>query len=309
MIIKGKTILVTGGAGFIGSHTVNELIARGGKVVVLDNLSTGNINNVNQSAIFHKVDVANPKINVFFKKYKPSIVYHFAFNTSVPKSVQNPEIEIKSIKGSVNVLQNSRVYNVDRFIFASSGFIYGNCNKIPTTEEGIFDPLTPYAIAKKTVEDFTLFYNKTHNLNCIILRYGTVYGPSQNGGAMTDYIKRISSGDRAEIWGDGLKTRDYIFIKDVVEANLFTLDIPTNYKYPIFNIGTKKQTSLIKLYKMIATKLDRPSQPKMLPDRPGELFRNCLDYSKFSHATNWKPKISLDLGLDIKIENFLKNKT
>lgn len=306
MGIKGKTFLVTGGAGFIGSHTANKLVEMGGQVIVLDNLSNGDRSNLNPKIAFYKIDICDSKISRIFKKYRPDIVYHFAFNTDVPKSVEHPEIEVNSIKGSMNVLQNARFCHVEKFIFSSSGFIYGNKNKTPTKEIGRFEPLTPYAISKKAVEDFLIFCETTYKLSFVIFRYGTVYGPKQIRGALPDYINRLYLGEQAKMWGRGTKTRDYVYIDDVISANLLALKISPKYKDPIFNIGTGKETSLLKLYQMIANKLGKAAHPIFLPDRRGELLNNCLDASKFRAATSWEPRVDLKRGLDLTVNAFLK---
>jgi UDP-glucose 4-epimerase len=307
MILKNKKILVTGGAGFIGSHTVDKLIAKGVKVVIIDNLITGQKENVNPKAKFYRMNIADPKLENIFKKEKPEIIYHFAFNVLVPKSVENPLVDIDSISGSLNILKNAIKYEVKKIIFSSSGFIYGNNPNLPVKETEPFDPVSPYSIAKYTVENYLKFFKKTYNLSYVILRYAAVYGPRQVTGAMADYIRKLASGKQAEIWGDGTKTRDYIYIDDVVRANLLALELPDDFEDPVFNIGTGKETTLNELYKKIAKFLKKEPKPIYLPDRPGEQVRYCLDYSKIKKALGWEPKYSLDGGLKLRLktENYI----
>jgi len=297
MDLKNKKILATGGAGFIGSHTVDALIKKGASVVIVDNLVTGREENLNPKAKFYKMNIADIKIEKIFQKEKPEIIYHFAFNVLVPKSVKDPLMDMDSIVGSVNIFKNALEYGIKKIIFSSSGFVYGNAKNLPIKETEPVDTVSSYAIAKSTVENYLKFFNKAYGLPYVIFRYSTVYGPRQTKGAMADYIRKLAVGKQAKIWGDGSKTRDYIYIEDVVKANLLALELPPDYLDPIFNVGTGVETTLNELYKKIAELLNKTAKPIYLPDRPGEMKRNVLDYSKIKKALNWQPKINLDEGL------------
>lgn len=297
MKLKDKKILITGGAGFIGSHTSDALIKNGAKVIIIDNLVTGRKENLNPRAKFYNLNIADPKIEEIFQKEKPEIIYHFAFNVLVPKSVENPLMDMDSIAGSVNILKNAQKYGVKKIIFASSGFIYGNTPNLPAKESEPMQPVSPYAVSKNTVENYLRYFNKAHGLPYVILRYSAVYGPRQVTGAMADYIRKLLKGDQAEIWGNGTKTRDYIYIDDVVRVNLLALNIANNFPGPVFNVGTGIETTLNELYKKIAKLLNKPANPIYLPDRPGEQIRYSLDYSKIKNVLGWEPLISLDGGL------------
>jgi len=301
--IKNKKILVTGGAGFIGSHTVDTLIKNGAEVVIIDNLVTGRRENLNPGAKFYEINISDPKIEEVFQKEKPEIVYHFAFNVLVPKSVTNPLVDVDSIAGSINILQNSQKYGVKKVIFSSSGFVYGNTRNLPAKETEPIDPVSPYVVAKYAVENYLRFFNKTYGLNYVIFRYPAVYGPRQVTGAMADYIRKLASGSQAEIWGDGAKTRDYIYIADVVEANLMALDLPDSLADPVFNIGTGKETTLNEIYWAIAKILGKEAKPIYLPDRPGEQLRYCLDSSKARKVLGWEPRYTLEEGLKLRIKS------
>jgi len=302
-----KKILVTGGAGFIGSHTVDALIKKGAEVVIIDNLVTGRKENLNPKAKFYKLNISDLNVEKVFQKEKPEIVYHFAFNVLVPESTKNPLIDMDSIIGSVNILKNAKQYEVKKIVFASSGFIYGNNKNLPCKETEPIEPFLSYTVAKNTVENYLQFFNKTYGLSYIILRCATVYGERQIKGAMADYIRKLAAGKQAEIWGNGNKTRDYVYIDDVVRANLLSLELPPDYSDPVFNVGTGIETTLNNLYRKIAELLDKKVEPIYLPDRQGELVRFCLDYSKIKKALDWEPKYNLDEGLELKLkaENFI----
>jgi UDP-glucose 4-epimerase len=238
MDLKNKTILITGGAGFIGSHMADALIDRGANVLVIDNLVTGRRENLNPKAVFYEMNMASPEIENIFKEKRPEIIYHFAFNVLVPKSVDNPLIDIDSIEGSIRVLTYAKNYGAKKIIFSSSGFVYGNSQNLPAKETEPIVPITPYVIAKRAVEDYLAFFKKTYGLSYVIFRNAAVYGPRQVTGAMADYIRKLKDGKQADIWGDGTKTRDYLYVSDVVDANLLALDLDDNFENPVFNLGT-----------------------------------------------------------------------
>jgi UDP-glucose 4-epimerase len=225
----------------------------------------------------------------------------------VPKSVENPAMDADSILGSINVLQCMRKYGGERIVFPSSGFLYGNTAKFPTPETESIQPVSPYVVSKNAVENYLWFYKHAFNINYIIFRYAAIYGPGQQTGAMADYIRKLSIGKQADIWGDGTKTRDYVFIDDVVRANLLVLELPLDYSNPLFNIGTGKQTTLNDLYNKIAQILNKNPNPTYHEDRVGEQMKYSLDSAKIKDVLNWEPQISLDTGLNKTIEYHLKH--
>ena len=302
-----KKVLVTGGAGFIGSYTVNALLESGADVSVIDNLSTGSKNNLNSNVKLYENNITDPNLSRIFAHEKPDIVYHFAFNVLVPNSVKNPLLDLDGIAGSLNLFQCASQHKVAKLVFASSSFLYGNNPNIPSKETHPIELIAPYAAAKYSIESYLRCFRHTYGLDYVILRYGTVYGPKQTTGAMADYIRKLKSGSQAEIWGDGTKTRDYVFITDVVTANLLASQIPATTEGSIFNIGTGRETSLKEIYEKIARLLGRENSPIYLPDRQGELYRTCLDYSKTQHILGWEPKVSLDSGLRICVTSALEN--
>ncbi|MFA6436773.1 MAG: GDP-mannose 4,6-dehydratase [Candidatus Paceibacterota bacterium] len=299
MQLKGKKVLVTGGAGFIGSHTVDALIKEGAKVMVVDNLSTGRKENLNPKAKFYKLNIKSPKIEEIIKKEKPEIVYHFAHFVLVPKSVKNPLLDMDCLIGTIRILKSlTEIKNFKKFVMASSGFLYGNTKHRPTKETEPISPISPYVVTKKAIENYLEFYKQTYGIPRVILRYPGVYGPRQITGAMADYIRKLSTNKQAEIWGDGKKTRDYIFIEDVVRANIVALDLKDNYSNPVFNVGTGIETTLNELYFKIAKKLNKKASPIYYPDRKGEQVRYSLDASKIKKELGWSYKISLEEGLE-----------
>jgi len=307
MDLKNRKFLVTGGAGFIGSHTVDALIEQGSNVIIIDNLVTGKKENINPKAKFYNLNITNSQIEKIFQEERPEFIYHFAFNVLVPKSVENPLMDMDSIAGAINILQNAKKYNVKKIVFTSSAFLYGNTKNLPATEVEPIMPISPYIVSKRAVENYLEFYKRAFNLSYVILRYSTVYGPRQFTGAMTDYIRKLSADKQAEMYGDGEKTRDYIYIEDVIKANLLALDISPDFLNPIFNIGTSIETTLNDLYKKIAEILDKEAKPIYLPDRPGEQYRYSLDYSKAKRELNWEPRISIEEGLKKRVAYYQQN--
>jgi len=300
MKIKNKNILVTGGAGFIGSHLVDKLIELGANVTVLDNLSTGLKKNLNSKAIFYKIDINSPRVEEIIKKEKPEIIYLLACNTIVPKSVEDPLFDIKSLVGNLNIMVAAKNNNVKKIIAISSGFVYGNTKKLPTPENTEIIPDNPYIINKSSTEKYLEFFGKTYNIDYVIFRYATVYGPRQIGGAMADYIRCIRDNKSAFIYGDGNKTRDYVYVGDVTRANIMALDYKNDKTHtPIFNIGTGVETTLNNLYSKISNILNKKSTPTYLKDRNGEMMRFKLSTVKAKKYLGWEAKIKLNEGLNI----------
>ncbi len=300
--LRGAKVLVTGGAGFIGSHTVDALRGAGAETVVVDNLSTGRRENLSPSAAFYEANIAEERFSEILRRERPDVIYHFAFYVLVPNSVENPLLDLDALAGSVRLLQAARALRVRKIVFASSGFLYGNTPTLPATEASAVDPVSPYVVAKHAIEGYLRFFQRTFGVPSVVLRYSAVYGPRQVTGAMADYIRKLSSGTQAEMWGDGTKTRDYVYIDDVVNANLLALAIPADHPSPVFNIGTSVETTLNTLYQKIAHLLGVEAQPVYRPDRPGEQIRYCLDWTKARRELGWEPRFALDEGLRLTVE-------
>ena len=275
--------MVTGGAGFIGSHLVDALIGKGAEVSVVDNLITGRRENLNPKAKFYKLDINSPAFENIFKKEKPELVYMLAFNTNVPKSVREPLFDVLSITGSLRTLEFAKKYGIKRKSYFLPQVLFTAIPKICRLKRlGRPCPRTRYIISKHAVENYIQFYGKAYGLDYVIFRYATTYGPRQIGGAMADYIRSIAADKQAEISGDGSKTRDYMFVGDIVRANLMAASYKTQKGItPLFNLSTGKETTLYQLYKKIGKLLGRPqAHPKFCPDHSGEMYRSRLDNCK-----------------------------
>jgi len=300
--LEGKKVLVTGGAGFIGSHTVDALIKNGADVIVVDNLSSGKEENVNPEAELYNINIADPKFEKILEKEKPRIIYHFAFYVFVPKSVENPLLDMDIIVGSVRMLKKAKELGAEKIILASSGFLYGNNPNLPAQEDYPIDPVSPYVVSKRAIENYLQFYKKVYNIPYVVLRYAAIYGPRQITGAMADYIRKLGKDKQAEMWGDGNKTRDYVFIDDVIRANLLVLNVPDDFSCPVFNVGTGIETTLNALYGKIAGLLGKEAKPIYYNDRDAEQMRYCLDNSKAKKELGWEPKYSLSEGLQLTVD-------
>jgi len=234
-------ILVTGGAGFIGSHVVDRLVLEGHSVSVIDNLSTGKIENVNREAKFHKIDIISPRIERVFKKERPELICHFAAQMDVRRSVADPIYDAQSnIIGMLNLMENGLRYGVRKVIFASTGgAVYGEGVPYPTSEECIPRPISPYGISKLTGEHYLFYYNVSYGLNYVVLRYANVYGPRQDpfgeAGVVAIFNQKILRDEQPVINGNGMQTRDYVYVDDVVDAVIASTYNDIN---DVFNVGT-----------------------------------------------------------------------
>ena len=275
--------LVTGGAGFIGSHLVDKLLDYGCEVVIVDDLSSGN--NLNPQATFYKGSTTG-RINDIFDEESPDFVFHLAANTNVPLSVKDPLFDFETLRGSLKVIDACFRTGVP-ILYVSSSFVYGEAKR-PTKEDAPFKLSAPYGITKNTTENYIKFYGM-QGLRYTIIRPATVYGPRQVNGAMADYIRKLREDSRAIIYGD--KTRDYVYVSDVVDAMILVM-----HEGGTYNVGTGKETSLEELYGKIAIRLKKPNNPILVDSREGEIERQCLDATKLRRL-GWKPKVSLDEGL------------
>jgi UDP-glucose 4-epimerase len=300
--------LVTGGAGFIGSHITDRLIKEKNSVAVLDNLSTGQKENLNKKARFYKTDICSPAVGRIFQKEKPEMVFHLAAQIDVRKSVDNPTEDARvNIFGALNLLQNCRKYGVKKVIFSSTGgAMYGDAKIIPTPENYPENPDSPYGIAKLTIEKYLEFYNRTFGLDFVSLRFANVYGPRQNSkgeaGVIAIFCDKIIDGEQPLINGLGLQTRDFIFVNDVVDA---VISAAKKSRNKIFNVGTGKETNINFIFRQLKNILKSDCQEKHGPAKKGEQQRSCLDSSKAKKELLWQLKYSLEAGLAETAEWFL----
>jgi UDP-glucose 4-epimerase len=299
-------ILVTGGAGFIASHISDALIEEGHQVVILDNLSSGFLKNVNPKAKFIKAGL-NDDLTSLFDEEKFDLVNHHAAQMDVRRSVKDPAFDADSnILGTINLLQNCVRTKVKKFMFASTGgAVYGEQNYFPADEEHPAFPLSPYGISKLSVEKYLFFYKNEYNLNYSVLRYANIYGPRQNpfgeAGVVAIFSTKFLKDEHPVINGSGLQTRDYTFVKDVVKANLLALK---DDESDIYNIGTGIETNVVELYNELKKITGKDVEQKHGPAAPGEQMRSVISSDKFFKKFGWKPSTSLETGLQETVSFF-----
>ena len=305
-------ILLTGGAGFIGSHVTDELIAKGNDVVIIDNLSTGFEYNINPKAKFVKTDITDfKKIENIFVEESPEIIYHFAAQIDVRKSVSDPLFDAETnIMGTLNLIKLSSDFKIKKFIFSSTGgAIYGDTDVRPTPENHPEWPLSPYGIAKLATDKFLNYYNEIFGLKYVSLRYGNVYGPRQNphgeAGVVAIFLNKMLKGEQPIINGDGDQTRDYVYVEDVVKANILALE--NIDKVGIYNVGTSIEISVNDLFKEINKNFDNKYKEVHGPAKLGEQKTSCLNYEKIKKDMNFIPKTDFSEGIKETYKWFLLN--
>jgi UDP-glucose 4-epimerase len=292
-------ILVTGGAGFIGSNISDRLIEDGHQVVIIDNLSTGVRDYIPDDAHFYELDIRDEKIADVFQTEKPDMICHLAAQLDVRVSISNPLFDADvNIQGSLRLIDLCVKHDVKKVIFASTGgAIYGE-DCIPADESMMPRPISGYGVAKLSVEQYLYCFSKIHGLDYVALRYANVYGPRQNAhgeaGVVAIFIARLLSGRPVTINGDGHQTRDFVFVKDVVSANLQALKLD---KVGSYNIGTGAETSINEIYNKLADISGIKELPQYAPGKLGEQSRSVLDHSKAGRDLHWQPQIQLDQGL------------
>ncbi len=294
-------VLVTGGAGFIGSHVTDAYIGLGHAVTILDNLSTGREANINPRAAFVKGDIRDAAIvGETIARGKFDVVNHHAAQIDVRRSVEDPAYDAAvNIGGVLNLLEACRKSGVPRFIFASTGgAIYGEQDYFPADEKHPTRPISPYGIAKLCTEHYLYYYRVVHGLSPIVLRYGNVYGPRQNpegeAGVVAIFVSKMLGGKDPVINGDGKQTRDYVFVGDVARANVEALRLAGS---DTFNVGTGIETDVNRIFKVLrdATGAQCPEQHGEA--KKGEQMRSVLSAAKIHTATGWKPEVGIEDGL------------
>lgn len=300
-------VLVTGGAGFIGSHIVDAYVALGHQVMVLDNLSTGQRGNVHSDATLMEMDILDPKVSELIANESIEIVNHHAAQLDVRKSVADPLYDARvNILGSVNLLEACARHGVRKFIFASSGgACYGEQSRFPADETHPNNPVSPYGIAKLTVEKYLYYYGVSFGLDYVGLRYANVYGPRQNGegeaGVIAIFINKMLTQQQPVIFGDGLQTRDYVFVEDVVSANVKALALEGNH---VVNIGTGIETDVVRLFEGLNRILGAGFSVRHEPAKKGEQLRSVLDATRAKETMGWRPKTGLEEGLKRTVDFF-----
>lgn len=302
-------ILVTGGAGFIGSNLVDALVGLNHDVVIVDNLSSGLRRNLNPKARFYEIDIRDRKLSEVFEREKPDIVDHHAAQIDVRKSGEDPVADAEAnILGSLNLITNCVRSGVKRVVYASTGgAIYGDPQYLPADENHPINPISQYGVSKHTVEHYLHLYSIIHGLEYMALRYSNVYGPRQNpygeAGVVAIFAIQMLTGKQPTIFGPGDKTRDYAHVSDIVKANITAL---TKGKNAIYNIGTGVETSDQEIFDTLAGVLGYKGKPIYAPVRKGEVYRISLDCSKARKELGWSPKLSLKEGIAQTAEYYRK---
>ncbi|MHA1593978.1 MAG: NAD-dependent epimerase/dehydratase family protein [Candidatus Baldrarchaeia archaeon] len=309
MSVRGlpTSVLVTGGAGFIGSHLVDTLVECGVHVIVLDNLFSGKIENIrhhieNGAIVFLRDDIRRFS-NVHVMRDVEAVI-HLAAVVSVPLSVENPHLTNDiNVGGTLNILELSRKCDVERFIFISSCAVYGEPETIPIPESHPLRPISPYGASKAAAEQYCYAYYRVYGMKTVTLRYFNVYGPRQDGGqysgVISIFLRRLISRKPLEIFGDGMQTRDFVYVKDVVKATLLALRNASTSAGMTFNVGSGRETPILELARLMRRMISKSENVPILhrPPRTGDIRRSCADIRRASEVLGFKPKYSLADGI------------
>lgn len=299
-------ILVTGGAGFIASHIVDRLVQEGHDVVVVDNLSAGNMANVNPGCKFYQADITDRHLGEVFARERPQIVIHHAAQIDVSKSVNNAVSDATvNILGTVNLLDCCIRYGVEKIIYASSAAVYGTPGYLPIDEKHPVCPISNYGVSKHTPEHYLKIYGELHGLAYTVLRYANVYGPRQGtmgeGGVICIFANKLLAGKPAVIFGDGSQTRDFVYVDDIVSANVCALKRGDGR---IFNIGSGVKISVNELSGQFKHLLGAPTDAVYAEPRPGDIEHSVFDVSRAAEVLGWRPRWTLADGLRQTIEYY-----
>ena len=305
---RPRRILVTGGAGFIGSHLVDAFLAQGHQVAVLDDLSSGERRLVAAQARFYEGDITDAdRVEQVFAEFAPEVVDHHAAQMDVRRSVADPTFDARvNILGSLVLLDACVRHGTGRFIFASSGgAVYGEQTRFPADESHPTHPVSPYGVSKLAVEKYLHAWHQIHGLPFAALRYANVYGPRQNpfgeAGVVAIFTHRMLDGQEPVINGDGLQTRDYVYVGDVVTANLAALDGP---EAVVVNIGTGIESSVVDIYRGVVAAMEWGGEQRHGPAMPGEQRRSVIDPVHAWELWGWRPQVPLEEGLKRTIRYF-----
>jgi UDP-glucose 4-epimerase len=301
-------ILVTGGAGFIGSHVVDLFVSKGYEVVIVDDLSTGRVSNLNPAAKFYKIDIRDPKIRDIFEAERPDYVSHHAAQMDVRRSVAQPLFDADvNILGSLNLIECAKEFGVKHFVYISSGgAAYGEPERVPCVETDPINPICQYGASKHTVEHYLYMYHVNYGLNYTVLRYPNVFGPRQDpqgeAGVVAIFTGKMLLGEPVTINGDGEQTRDYVFVGECAYANY--LAITCEHASGIYNLGWGRPTSVNQIFTNLATITEYNQPANYGPAKVGETRHIYLDASKAKKELGWVPARTLEEGLRETVEYF-----
>ncbi len=302
-------IIVSGGAGFIGSHITDALIERGHKVYILDDLSSGNERNINSKANLEIADIRSEQAAKLVERIKPQVIYHLAAQLDVRKSVYDPSFDAKiNICGALNLLEAGRKSGLKQVIFSSSGgAIYGDQECYPADETHSEWPLSPYGITKLSLEKYLFYYYKQYGIDAACLRYANVYGPRQNalgeGGVIAVFSSKLLKNIAPAIYGDGENTRDFVYVKDVVDVNLAVLQ---KQGYHIYNVGTGIEATVNRIYQILCDITGSKLAPKYEAPRPGEVRRSSLSAKKIEKELGVSSSTPIEIGFKETVDWFRK---
>ena len=300
-------ILVTGGAGFIGSHIVDAFIREGHRLVVVDDLSSGTRENVNSKASFEHLDIRSPELEKVFQRERFDVVCHHAAQMDVRRSVSDPQFDASvNVLGGLNVFENARKYGVRKILFASTGgAIYGEQDYFPADELHPLRPLSPYGITKLCTEKYLFYYKEVHGIDFVVLRYANIYGPRQNphgeAGVVAIFASKLINKEQPVINGNGKQTRDYTYVGDVVKANVAALGYQGSN---IFNVGTGTERDVNFLFETLRALLNPGCPEQHGPAKLGEQQRSVISFEKIERDLGWRPTIDLKDGLRLTAEYF-----
>jgi UDP-glucose 4-epimerase len=300
-------VLLTGGAGFIGSHVADHLLARGHEVAIVDDLSSGKRDNVPEGARFYELDIRTGCAEVF-EDFEPEALCHQAAQMDVRRSVREPDFDASvNVLGTIRLLENCIDTEVRKVVFASTGgAVYGEQREYPATEEHLQYPISPYGVSKLAGERYLHYYHVQYGLPYVALRYANVYGPRQDphgeAGVVAIFCGNLAAGRSSTINGSGEQTRDYVYVEDVARANVLALEseVPAG----AYNVGTGVETSVNRLYDLLAEVSRKDLSPKHGQAKPGEQLRSCVDPSKSEDLLNWRQQTGLKEGLEETLRFF-----
>ena len=300
-----SSVLVTGGAGFVGSHLADRLLEQGLHVAVVDDLSSGRRGHLDPKVSLHQLDIGTAELADVFRQEKPQVVFHMAAQASVARSVADPEEDARvNVMGTLNLLRMCSSFGVHRFVYSSTGgALYGNPSRLPCSETHAVRPVSPYGASKHAAESYVHAYGSSAGFMYTILRPSNIYGPRQDpygeAGVIAIFTQRMLEKKEVTIFGSGEQERDFVYVGDVIEANLKALEQETNEEY---NIGAGYGTTVNEIFAILAEATGYKERPVYGPPREGDVFKISLDSRKAGHLLGWSPQVDLATGLRLTVD-------